>query len=55
MALLLTGGIAHDKMFTAWIEERVKFIADVYIYPGEDELTALAEGGLRVFKRRRKS
>lgn len=48
--VLLTGGIAHDKLFTSWIEERVKFIAGVYIYPGEDELTALAEGGLRVLK-----
>lgn len=48
--ILLTGGIAHDKMFTGWIEERVSFISHVYIYPGEDELTALAEGGLRVLK-----
>lgn len=48
--ILLTGGIAHDKMFTGWIEEMVSFIADVYVYPGEDELTALAEGGLRVLK-----
>lgn len=48
--ILLTGGIANDKLFTGWIEERVKFISQVYIYPGEDELTALAEGGLRVLK-----
>ncbi|HSH36779.1 butyrate kinase [Schnuerera sp.] len=48
--ILLTGGIAHDKMFTEWIKERVDFISDVYIYPGEDELTALAEGGLRVLR-----
>lgn len=48
--ILLTGGIANDKLFTGWIEERVRFISEVYIYPGEDELTALAEGGLRVLK-----
>lgn len=48
--ILLTGGIANDKLFTSWIEEMVKFISQVYIYPGEDELTALAEGGLRVLK-----
>lgn len=48
--ILLTGGIAYDKLFTSWVEERVKFIADVTIYPGEDELTALAEGGLRVLR-----
>jgi len=28
----------------------VKFIADVFAYPGEDELGALAEGGLRVLE-----
>ena len=44
----LTGGLAFDSMFTDWISERVKFIADVHIYPGEDELEALAEGGLRL-------
>jgi len=48
--ILLTGGIAHDKQFTNWIEEKVSFIAPVYVYPGEDELSALAEGGLRVLR-----
>ena len=49
-AILLTGGLAFDKMFTQWIKERVEFIAPVHIYPGEDELEALAEGGLRVLR-----
>jgi len=35
-----------------WIKERVSFIAPVYIYPGEDELQALAEGALAVLKGR---
>jgi len=48
--ILITGGIAYDKEFTSWIEERVNFIAPVSIYQGEDELTALAQGGLRVLK-----
>lgn len=48
--ILVTGGIAYDKEFTSWIEERVKFICDVTVYPGEDELMALAEGGLRVLR-----
>lgn len=46
--ILITGGIAHDEQFTNWIKESVEFIAEVYVYPGEDELMALAEGGLRV-------
>ena len=49
-SIILTGGIAYDKIFTKWIEERVDFISKVYIYPGEDELMALAEGGLRVLR-----
>lgn len=49
-AIILTGGIAYDKTFTRWIEEMVSFISKVIIYPGEDELTALAEGGYRILK-----
>lgn len=50
-AIILTGGIAYDKDFTAWIKEDVEFISDVLIYPGEDEMIALAEGGLRVLRK----
>lgn len=49
-AIVLTGGIAHSKMLTGWIKERVEFISQVMIYPGEDEMSALAEGGLRVLR-----
>jgi len=49
-AILLTGGIAHGKPITDEIARRIGFIAPVYIYPGEDELTALAEGAVRVLK-----
>ncbi len=47
-AILLTGGLAHQKILCGWIEERVKFIAPVRVYPGENELEALALGALRV-------
>lgn len=47
-AILLTGGIAYGKEFVQLIKERVGFIAEVAVYPGEDEMLALAEGGLRV-------
>lgn len=49
-AIILTGGIAYDKTFTTWIEEMVSFISKIVIYPGEDELTALAEGGFRILR-----
>ncbi|MGH4140466.1 butyrate kinase [Clostridium sp.] len=47
-AIILTGGIAYGKETVEYIKERVAFIAKVVVYPGEDELLALAEGGLRV-------
>ena len=46
--IILTGGLAHSEMLTDWIRERVGFLAPVSIYPGEDEMSALAEGGMRV-------
>ncbi|WP_437130670.1 butyrate kinase [Peptostreptococcus russellii] len=49
-AILLTGGIAYSKKFTDLITERVNFIANVKVYPGEDEMIALALGGLRVMR-----
>jgi len=49
-AIVLTGGLAHSKMLTDWIVERVKFIAPVVLIPGEDELEALALGALRVLR-----
>lgn len=50
-AILLTGGIAYSKLSTDMIKERVKFIADVRVYPGEDEMIALVQGGLRVLNK----
>jgi butyrate kinase len=47
-AIILTGGLSGSKTLTGWITERVKFIADVQVYPGEDELRALLLGCLRV-------
>ena len=47
-AILLTGGFAYDKMLMGWIEEYVGFLAPVRVYPGEDEMLALAQGAMRV-------
>ena len=41
-AILLTGGIAHSDFISGMIEERVRFIAPVYRYPGEYEMQSLA-------------
>ncbi|MFA7573027.1 MAG: butyrate kinase [Lutispora sp.] len=54
-AICLTGGLAYDKLLTGWIKERVQFISKVLIYPGEDEMIALAEGGLRILRNEEKA
>ncbi|MGQ9621531.1 MAG: butyrate kinase [Bacteroidales bacterium] len=45
-AIILTGGMAFQKSFNEKIISRVNFIAEVAIYPGEDELKALAFNAL---------
>jgi butyrate kinase len=49
--IILTGGLANARMLTNLIEDWTKFIAPVFVYPGEDEIAALAEGGLRVLRK----
>lgn len=49
-AVLLTGGMAHSTRLVAALREGVGWIADVAVFPGEDELQALAEGVLRVLR-----
>ncbi len=49
-AILLTGGIAYGKPITDFIREMVEFIAPVKVYPGEDEMRALAMNGLMVLR-----
>lgn len=49
-AILLTGGIAYGKPITDYITEMVGFIAPVKVYPGEDEMRALAMNGLMVLR-----
>ncbi len=49
-AIILTGGIAHSELFTKMIGDRVKFIAPVIVYPGENEMDSLAFGALRVLR-----
>lgn len=46
--IILTGGIAYGEVTQKTMTEAVSFIAPVTIYPGEDELLALAQGALRV-------
>jgi len=49
-AILITGGIANSRYFVNMISERVFKIAPIFVYPGEDEMRALAMNGLMVIK-----
>ena len=49
-AIVITGGMAYSRMFVEWVSERVSFLGRVIVYPGEDEMRALALGTLRVLR-----
>lgn len=49
-ALLVTGGMAHSELVVTAIGDYAHWIAPIKVYPGDDELRALAEGVLRVLR-----
>ena len=46
--IIVTGGIAYDKYVVDGLKRCCEWIAPFTVYPGEDELLALVQGGLRV-------
>ncbi|MFT3738619.1 MAG: butyrate kinase [Breznakibacter sp.] len=46
--ILITGGIANSKFIVNYIKDMVAFLGPVIVYPGEDEMQALAENALSV-------
>ena len=53
--IIVTGGIAYNKVVVDKIQARAGFIAPFTVYPGEDELLALAQGALRVLNNEEKA
>jgi butyrate kinase len=49
-AICITGGLAFSEILVNWIRERVKWVAPVMVFPGEEEMKALALGALRVLR-----
>lgn len=41
-AILLTGGIAYSDYVIPRLKERISFLAPIFVYPGENEMDALA-------------
>ena len=54
-AVILTGGLAYSEVITDNISRRVRFVAPIAIYPGEDEMQALAESGLAILRGEREA
>lgn len=46
--IIVTGGIAYSEEVVSALKESAEWIAPFTVYPGEDELLALVQGGLRV-------
>lgn len=46
-AILVCGGLASSRLLVTMIRERVSFIAEVRVYPGEREMESLAGGAFR--------
>ncbi|WP_055071628.1 butyrate kinase [Clostridium massiliamazoniense] len=51
-SIILTGGIAYGKLIVDKIKEMTGWIAPITVYPGEDEMLALAQGTLRVLNKK---
>jgi butyrate kinase len=45
-AIILTGGLSYSGQFVEIVKSMISFLAPVVIYPGEDEIGALAFNGL---------
>jgi len=50
-AILLTGGMAYGKPVVELIINRIRHLGEVFVYPGEDEMRALAMNGLRIMQK----
>ncbi|MDQ1771622.1 butyrate kinase [Labilibaculum sp. A4] len=46
--IIITGGIAYSERFISDLKEYVSDLTDFFVYPGENEMEALAEGAFRV-------
>lgn len=46
-AILVTGGLAYSERICSMIKQTVSSLAEVKVYPGEDEMLALAEAGTK--------
>lgn len=49
-AILLMGGLAHSDYIVSRLKQRIAWLAPVHVYPGQDEMLALAQNALAVLR-----
>ncbi len=49
-AVVLTGGLAHDRRVVEEVGNRIRFLAPLLVFPGENEMEALAAAALEALK-----
>ncbi len=49
-AIFLTGGLAYNPYVVEHISKSISFLGEIHIIPGEKEMEALSQGGIRVLK-----
>ncbi|PWJ39242.1 butyrate kinase [Sediminitomix flava] len=47
-AIIFTGGLAYSKFLVNIIKEYISYLAPIVVFPGEDEMKALALNGIRL-------
>mgnify|MGYP001004178478 CR=1 FL=1 len=52
--IILTGGLAYSDYLVNGISKMVEFISEIIVYPGEDEMSALNKGVLRIIRNEEK-
>jgi butyrate kinase len=50
--VIITGGIAYSERFISDLKTYVEKLTDFFVYPGENEMEALAEGAFRVIDKK---
>jgi butyrate kinase len=50
-AVILTGGLAFSDLIVNLIKERISFLSKIIVFPGEDEMGALADAGARILNK----
>lgn len=46
-AIIITGGMANSKLVVDGLKKRIEYLAPVFVYPGQDEMLAMAQNALR--------